>query len=89
MILTYEDCQSRSLARRRRSGDVISSMRGFDDPAAKAVLERYIPALVSSPQIAMARSMALKQLQQYAADTLTDETLGKIQYDLSKLPLKP
>jgi hypothetical protein len=61
----------------------------LDDPAAKAILMKYVPAIASSPQIAAARGITLKQIQNYAGDQLTDETLGKIDWDLSKLPMKP
>ncbi|MBV1691036.1 hypothetical protein KRR38_25990 [Novosphingobium sp. G106] len=61
----------------------------LDDPAAKAILLKYVPAIANNPQIAMARSITLKQVQSYAGDQLTDETLGKIDWDLSKLPPKP
>lgn len=61
----------------------------LDDPAAKAILVKYIPQLATSAQIDMARSMTLKQIQAYAGDSLTDETLGKIDWDFSKLPAKP
>jgi hypothetical protein len=61
----------------------------LDDPGAKAILMKYVPGLAGSAQIDMARGLTLKALQGYAADMLTDETLGKIDYDLSKLPLKP
>lgn len=60
----------------------------LDNPGAKSVLEKYVPQLISNPQIAMARSMSLKQLQQYAGDALTDEVMGKIDTDLAKLPAK-
>jgi hypothetical protein len=60
----------------------------LDDPAAKAILVKYIPQLATSTQIDMARGLTLRQIQSYAADTLTDETLGKIDWDLSKLPVK-
>jgi para-nitrobenzyl esterase len=60
----------------------------LDDPAAKAILVKYIPQLATSTQIDMARGMTLKQIQSYAADMLTDETLGKIDWDLSKLSTK-
>jgi hypothetical protein len=59
-----------------------------DDPAAKAVLMKYVPQLAGSAQIDMARGLTLKALQGYAGDMLTDETLGKIDYDLAKLPSK-
>jgi len=58
----------------------------LDNPGAKAVLQKYIPQMIASPQIDMARSMTLKQLQGYAGDALTDDTLAKIDADLAKLP---
>lgn len=60
----------------------------LDDPAAKAILVKYIPELATSAQIDMARGLTLKQIQSYAGDKLSDETLGKIDWDLSKLPVK-
>jgi hypothetical protein len=60
----------------------------LDDPAAKAILVKYIPELATSAQIDMARGLTLKQIQAYAGDKLSDETLGKIDWDLSKLPAK-
>ncbi|HMO67797.1 MAG TPA: hypothetical protein PKD92_00620 [Novosphingobium sp.] len=60
----------------------------LDDPAAKAVLVRHIPEIASNPQIAMARSLTLKQVQAFAGGMLSDEALGKIDWDLSKLPAR-
>ena len=40
----------------------------LDDPASKAILDKYLPTLIASPQIDMARGMTLKQLQGFAAD---------------------
>jgi para-nitrobenzyl esterase len=60
----------------------------LDDPAAKEILVKYIPQLANSPQIAQARGLTLKAIQAYAGDMLSDETLGKIDWDLSKLPAK-
>lgn len=60
----------------------------LDNPQTKAVLDKYIPQMVNSEQIAMARSMTLKSLQQYAGETLTDDTLAKIDTDLGKVPAK-
>jgi hypothetical protein len=60
----------------------------LDDPAAKAILVKYIPDLANSSQIDQARGLTLKQIQAYAGDRLSDETLGKIDWDLSKLPAK-
>ena len=58
----------------------------LDNPAAKAVLAKHINEMISNPQIDMARSMTLKQLQSYAGDALTDAKLAMIQTDLDKLP---
>ncbi|MEO5587919.1 MAG: hypothetical protein ABIQ81_09555 [Novosphingobium sp.] len=58
----------------------------LDDPAAKAILVKHLPALVANPQLEQGRSMTLKQLQAYAGDTVTDEVLVKIDADLAKLP---
>ena len=60
----------------------------LDNAAAKAVLQKYIPQVISNPQIEMARSMTLKQLQGFAGDALTDATLASIDADLAKIPAK-
>ncbi|HEX7854811.1 MAG TPA: hypothetical protein VF503_14065 [Sphingobium sp.] len=60
----------------------------LDNPAAKAILDKYLPGFSSNPQIDMARSMTLKSVQQYSPDTMTDDTLAKVQADLAKLPAK-
>lgn len=60
----------------------------LDNADTKAVLVKYIPAMISNEQISMARGMTLKALQQYAADTLTDDVLAKIDVDLAKVPAK-
>lgn len=57
----------------------------LDNPAAKAVLEKHIPTIVSNPQMEMARALSLKQIQGYAGDALSDETLAKIDADLAKI----
>ncbi|TCM16577.1 hypothetical protein EDF56_107156 [Novosphingobium sp. PhB165] len=60
----------------------------LDNPATKAVLQKYIPNLIANPQIDQARGMTLKEVQSYAADQLTDDTLAKIDADLAKIPAK-
>ena len=60
----------------------------LDNPATKAILDKYLPGFSSNPQIDMARSMTLKSVQQYSPDTMTDDTLAKVQADLAKLPAK-
>jgi para-nitrobenzyl esterase len=58
------------------------------DPAAKAVLTKHIPTIVGNADIEQAASMTLKEVQQYAADQLTDKVLADIDVDLGKLPAK-
>ena len=57
----------------------------LDNPAAKAVLEKHLPALVGNAQIEMARSMTLKQIQGMAGDMLSDEVLAKVDADLAAI----
>ena len=56
------------------------------DPATKAVIDKHMPGFSSNPQIDMARSMTLKQIQQFAGDQITDDVLAKIDADLAKIP---
>jgi len=55
------------------------------DPAAKAVLLKYIPDVVNSPQIGMAASLTLTGLKAYVP-ALSDEVMAKIDADLAALP---
>ncbi|SNS30544.1 hypothetical protein SAMN06295912_10456 [Sphingomonas laterariae] len=57
----------------------------LDNPAAKAVLVKHIPEVVAGDQIEMARGMTLVDIQQYAADVITDAKLAAIDADLAKL----
>lgn len=59
----------------------------LDDPAAKALLIKYLPDLAKSDQIDMARGMTLKDIQQYAP-TITDKTLADMDVELAALPAK-
>ena len=55
------------------------------DPAAKAILLKYIPDVVNNPQIGMAAAMTLTTLKAYVP-TLTDDVMAKIDADLAALP---
>lgn len=57
----------------------------MDDPDAKAVLEAHIPALIANEQIQMARQITLKDIQGFAPDALSDDTLAAIDADLAKI----
>lgn len=60
----------------------------LDDPAARAILDKQIPGMTTNPQIEMARSFTLRQIQQFAADQVTDEVLAKIDADFKVLGTK-
>jgi len=60
----------------------------LDDPAAVAVIEKYVPGFSHKDQIDMARPMTLKAIQQFAPETYTDKVLADIDTDFAKLPKK-
>lgn len=60
----------------------------LDNASTKAVLDKYIPEVISNDQITLARSMPLRALQPYVGDLLSDEKLAKIDADLAKIPAK-
>lgn len=60
----------------------------LDDPSARAILDKHIAGMTTSPQIEMARSFTLRQIQQFAADQVTDEVLEKIDADFKLLNAK-
>lgn len=60
----------------------------LDDPAAKAVVDKYIPGFSAGENVDMARSMTLKAIQQFAPDMVTDKALADIDTDLAKLAAK-
>lgn len=57
----------------------------LDDPAAKAILEKHVPGMTTNDQVDMARSMTLKDIQQYSPDQITDKVLAELDADLAKL----
>jgi len=57
----------------------------LDDPAAKAIIEKHIPGFTTNEQVDMARGMTLKDVQQYAADEVTDAKLAAIDAEFAKL----
>jgi hypothetical protein len=60
----------------------------LDDPAARAVLDKHVPQISHGDQIDLARSMTLRDLQQYSPDVLTDKVLAEVDADLANLPAK-
>lgn len=60
----------------------------LDNPQTKAIVDKYLPNFASNPQVDMARSMTFRAIQTYAADTITDDALAKMDADLAKVPAK-
>jgi hypothetical protein len=60
----------------------------LDDPAARAIVDKYIPGFSSGENIDMARSRTLKAIQRFSGDTITDKTLADIDAEFAKLPPK-
>ncbi len=58
----------------------------LDNAATKAILQKYIPDVIGNPQIVMARGITLAALAPYTGGKLSNETLAKIDADLSKIP---
>ena len=59
----------------------------LDNPATKAILVKLLPGFADNPQIDMARSMTLKQIQGFAGDALSDEKLAAVDTELAKVPV--
>lgn len=59
----------------------------LDNPATKAVLNKYVPEMVSSPQIDQGRPFPLEGIASYVP-TLTPEMLAKIDTELKAVPMK-
>ena len=59
----------------------------LDNPATKAVLQKYVPEMVASDQIEQGRPFPLEGITAYVP-TLTPEVLAKIDADLKKVPAK-
>ena len=60
----------------------------LDNPATKAVLDKFLPGLSTNERIDMARAMTLKQVQGFAPDKIKDEDLVKVDAELAKIPAK-
>ena len=59
----------------------------LDDAAARAVLQKHIPAVIGNSQIAMARGVPLEALQPFAPNQLTPAVMQAIDAELSMLPV--
>lgn len=61
----------------------------LDNAAAKALLIKHVPEMKDNDQIDQARSMSLRSLQAYAAETFTDKVLADLDTDLATIPVCP
>jgi hypothetical protein len=57
----------------------------LDTPAAKAVVDRHLPSVLTNPQIKMARPLTLKGLQRFPKDSVSDGALAAIDKDFAAL----
>jgi quinohemoprotein ethanol dehydrogenase len=57
----------------------------LDDPALRTIVDKHVPGLSGRAQIGLARSMTLKQLQNYSEE-FSDPVLAKIDAELAELP---
>jgi len=76
-------CAAEKLSSDSTVGDLL------DNPAAKAILIKHVPALKDNDQIDQARPMTLRALQAYAPDTFTDKVYADIDADLATLAVCP
>jgi hypothetical protein len=58
----------------------------MDNPKLKPILDKYLPGFSDNEQVGMARGLTLRAIQAYSPDTLTDESLGNIDAEVSGLP---
>jgi hypothetical protein len=61
----------------------------LDDPQARTILQKYIPALVEGRNADRVRSSSLKSIQGYSGGLITDKMLTAIDADLLLLGPKP
>jgi hypothetical protein len=54
----------------------------MDDPVAKAILARHLPAVVSNPQFEMARGMTLVDIAPMSGGVITEVAMKAINQDL-------
>ena len=55
------------------------------DPAAQAILEKYLPGFSNHPQLAMAKNMSLVTVAKFSSGMISDEVLEKINLALQSI----
>jgi hypothetical protein len=83
----YAHLTSNTGAKSQRDGGLSTNSMVSDllgDPRARAILEREVPDLVSSPQIGMASQMTLRALQPFMPQLLSNAALDRIERALAE-----
>jgi hypothetical protein len=57
----------------------------LDNPAAKAILDRYFPGMTEDARLAMAAGMTLEQIAPFAPQVLTEEKLQAVDDELKRI----
>lgn len=57
----------------------------LDNPATRAIVERWLPQAVAITQMPMSRGMTLRQLQGYAPQMFTAEALARLNAELARV----
>ncbi len=56
-----------------------------DNPATKAILQRYVPTMLTDPRLDQGRALPLDDVTEYVPE-LTPDVLAKINAELVKVP---
>ncbi len=57
----------------------------MENPQALAVLNKHLGDFTSNPMLSMAMSMSLKQIANFAAGKISEETLAAVEKDLAEI----
>jgi hypothetical protein len=58
----------------------------LDTPALLVIFKKYLPEIVSNPQVDQGRDLTLPEIVQYVPDIVTPEKLAAIDTELKALP---
>jgi len=57
----------------------------LDNPAARAILDRYFPRMTGDSRLTMAAGMTLRQIASFAPQALTEEKLQAVDDELKRI----
>ncbi len=84
LLLTAVGANTYAAEEAKYSKDV-SMATILDNDELRAVMAKYVPDMMSNPEIDQARVISLSELAGYVPDQLTDKILDAIVADLNKL----